>query len=282
MQAGFFVKKGGCLDNMMISKRLKTIADYVPPGSRLADIGSDHALLPVFLLTRQICTFAIAGEVVDGPLQAAKQQIARAGLSKQIEARKGDGLAVIAGEEIDVVTIAGMGGSLIRSILENGNHLLCGVRMLVLQPNVGEETVRQWLHEHDWYLTDETILEEDGRIYEILVAERLDGARTESERLYAGNRLALNAGANEWNFRMGPWLLWRAEPLLSKKWQAELQKWQTVYRQLEQSQSAEAALRRAEVGQQMRELEEILRVCKRTNGNPMDGAVGAKIACISR
>ncbi len=242
----------------MISKRLKTIADYVPPGSRLADIGSDHALLPVYLLTHQICTLAIAGEVADGPLQAAKQQIARAGLSKKIEARKGDGLEVIADEEIDVVTIAGMGGSLIRSILENGNHLLRGVRMLILQPNVGEETVRRWLHEHGWFLTDETILEEDGRIYEVLVAERIDGAQAESDRLYASDRFSLGEQASAWNFRMGPWLLWNAEPLLSKKWQTELQKWQSVYRQLEQSQSAEAALRRIEVLQQTKELEEVL------------------------
>jgi tRNA (adenine22-N1)-methyltransferase len=243
----------------MISKRLGTIARYVPSGSRLADIGSDHALLPVFLLQNQVCTFAIAGDVSEGPLRAAKQQIARAGFHKSIMARKGNGLAVLEEDEIDVVTIAGMGGTLIRTILETGKQQLERVSMLILQPNVGEETVRRWLHENDWFLTDESILEEDGRIYEVLVAKRIDGARADSERLYSTNDRCLTSNHADWMFRIGPWLLHRNEPLLIPKWSEELLKRQRVVEHLKRSNSAEAQLKSAEIARHINELEGILR-----------------------
>lgn len=96
--------------------------------------------------------------------------MAEAGLNDRIAVRKGDGLAVIKANEVDVITIAGMGGALIASILEQGKDKLVSVKQLVLQPNVGEDILRRWLIEHQWVLTSEHIMEEDGKIYEILTA----------------------------------------------------------------------------------------------------------------
>lgn len=113
------------------------------------------------------------------------KQVKEAGLEAQIDVRRGDGLSVILPGEATCVSIAGMGGSLIASILQAGADRLHGVHTLVLQPNVGEEAVRKWLLEQRWLLVKEEILEEDGKIYEILTAERSDDAEQANKELYS-------------------------------------------------------------------------------------------------
>src|SRR5690606_28166691 len=121
----------------------------------------------------------------------ACQGVANAGLTSRIDVRRGNGLEVLRPMEADTVTICGMGGALIRSILETGYEQgkLEGVKQLILQPNVGEDTVRIWLLENDWLLQDESILEEDGKIYEVLHAVKGDEAILFNERLYEGKEL---------------------------------------------------------------------------------------------
>lgn len=224
-----------------ISKRLETIARYCPQGARVADIGSDHALLASYLLLQGMASHVVAGELNEGPYQAALRQIHTLQIQDRVSVRKGDGLAVLSPGEVDVVCMAGMGGQLIASILEAGIDKLEGVKRLVLQPNVGEEVVRRWFLDHGWLLMAETILEEDGILYEILVAER--GAadlpyehkdRTREELL-----------------RIGPFLWEQKQPALKKKWLNEREKWEKVLEQLSRSDKPEAAERirqiRAEV-----------------------------------
>lgn len=103
---------------LRISKRLEMIAGGVPTGSRLADIGSDHALLPVYLAQKKQIVKAVAGEVNLGPFQAASRQVRDSVLDQVIDVRHGNGLEVVEVGEIDVITIAGMGGALIADILE--------------------------------------------------------------------------------------------------------------------------------------------------------------------
>ena len=165
-----------------ISKRLKTIAQYIPENSVLADIGSDHAYLPVFAVEKGLAKKVIAGEIADGPYQSALSNVKEAGYGDVIRVRKGDGLSVIRNDDgVDCITIAGMGGTLIVSILEQGKEKLKGVKRIILQPNIAADTVRSWLINNNWELTGETIIQEDRHIYEILIAEPGDGSNPYSK-----------------------------------------------------------------------------------------------------
>lgn len=231
-----------------ISRRLQAIAGLVTIGNRVADIGSDHGFLPVYLIQRGISPQCIAGEVNKGPWESAFKQVQRVGLSNQIEVRLGDGLAVIEPGEVDTICIAGMGGSLISKILTDGKEKLMGVSELVLQPNVGEQVVRSWLQKENWELVDEQIIEEDGIIYEILRAIPGNGKKP-----YEGKERK-----EEELLQLGPCLWENASPLLMKKWESELIKQQNILRQLEKSNSPDIENRKQEFNQRIAWIKEVL------------------------
>lgn len=248
---------------LKLSKRLQLIADYVTEGSRVADIGSDHAMLPVYLLQSGKSPSAIAGEINRGPFEAARKQGAAAGLSDRLTVRQGDGLNVLDKGEADTVTIAGIGGSLMSEILEAGRatRKLEGVQELVLQPNVGEEFVRTWLLEHDWYLADESIVEEDGKIYEVMHAIRISDVQARNDELYNGQFLKLPfqpEGFRKILLQMGPHLLRDPKPALFKKWRHELNKLARICGQLSESELAESAIKREQMLAEMNVIEEVL------------------------
>lgn len=166
-------------------------------------------------------TYAIAGEVVLGPFKSAERNVLSEGLADKISVRMGDGLAVLQPEEADCITIAGMGGSLIANILEQGKEKLGSVQRLVLQPNINAISIRTWLLENKWELIAEEIIEEDGKIYEVLVAEKGN----------PGN--PYNSGQMEIGLLFGPFLLQRKEDAFKKKWGLEQKNWQRIYEQLE-------------------------------------------------
>ncbi|OCT17138.1 SAM-dependent methyltransferase [Paenibacillus pectinilyticus] len=243
-----------------LSKRLQMIADRVPKGSKVADIGSDHALLPTYLAQQGIIVSAIAGEVNPGPYEAAQRQVLESGLSKVIQVRSGDGLAVLETGEVDVITIAGMGGSLMASILDAGKSKLPGVKHLILQPNVGEDHVRRWLLENGWKLESEAILEEDGKIYEILTASTGSlEERDALESLYAERQLPGGVNVSKERLhQMGPYLINEAPEIWFMKWESELNKLAMIEAQLKLS-TAEASIVKAEqVHKEINEIKEVL------------------------
>ncbi|MFC4778504.1 tRNA (adenine(22)-N(1))-methyltransferase [Paenibacillus sp. GCM10023252] len=248
---------------MKLSKRLQRIADCVTTGSRAADIGSDHAMLPVYLLQSGKCPTAIAGELNRGPYEAAKKQAADAGLTQRLQVRQGDGLAVLLPGEADTVTIAGMGGSLMSDILESGllSGKLDGVKELVLQPNVGEDRVRAWLLKEHWWLQAEYILEEDSKIYEVLHAVRHPEAAEHNEALYSQSILPLELdeeSRKQLYLKMGPYLLQQPDPVLIRKWASERSKLERVVRQLGESELEEARQRAEQFRSELEQLEEVL------------------------
>lgn len=162
------------MEIIQLSKRLKTVADFVKKDLPIADIGSDHAYLPIYLIQNDIISSAIAGEVVEGPFENAKNKVNSLKIEDKISVRLGSGLNVLTTEdEIGTVTVCGMGGNLITEILLEGlnkSKLPINAR-LVLQPNNGEKTLRKFLKENKFKILSESIIEENNKIYEIIVAE---------------------------------------------------------------------------------------------------------------
>lgn len=170
-----------------LPKRLLCIAGYVPQSSIAADIGTDHALLPVYLVQQKICSKIIATDLQEGPLTAARATVALFNLWKQVEIRQGDGLEIIRPGEVSAVIIAGVGGLKISEILDRSGDVLRQTRRLVLQPQAGAPQVRRWLLDNGWDMADEDLVLEDERYYEIIVADpqdadarRKDGLRSPS------------------------------------------------------------------------------------------------------
>jgi len=157
---------------VLLRPRLSAIAAFVPRSSRVADIGTDHAYLPVFLLQTGLVEQVIAVDVHHGPYQAALETVTSAGLSDSISVRFGDGLTVIPPGEADTVVIAGMGGNTIVKILEDSWPITQSLTRLILQPMVAAAALRRWLAVTGWCIVEETLVEEDRILYEIIVAER--------------------------------------------------------------------------------------------------------------
>lgn len=191
----------------MISKRLELVASFVPQGAILLDVGSDHASLPIELVERGKIESAIAGEVVEGPYQSAVKNVEAHGLEEKIQVRLANGLAAFEEEDrVSVITIAGMGGRLIARILEEGLGKLANVERLILQPNNREDDLRIWLQDHGFQIVAESILEEAGKFYEILVVE--------------AGQMKLSAS----DVRFGPFLSKEVSPVFVQKWQKEAEK----------------------------------------------------------
>ncbi|MEK5184515.1 tRNA (adenine(22)-N(1))-methyltransferase [Solibacillus sp. FSL W7-1324] len=194
-----------------LSKRLETVASFVPTGAIVADIGSDHAYLPCYLVHKGIAARAVAGEVVKGPYESAVKQVRTEGLTDKITVRMADGLAAVEeSDEITAVTIAGMGGPLIVSILEKHPEALKTVTRLILQPNIHAKAIREWAMVNGWAIQDEVILEEDGKIYEVLVLQRGEMKLNEAQTL------------------LGPKLMETKVPVFIEKWSREIANWQRV------------------------------------------------------
>ncbi|CAH1209151.1 MULTISPECIES: class I SAM-dependent methyltransferase [unclassified Paenibacillus] len=244
---------------MKLSNRLQLIHDQIPEGSRLADIGSDHALLPVAAVRSGRAALAVAGEVNQGPYEAARKQVSDAALEGQITVRRGDGLEVISKGEVDVITIAGMGGALIASILDRGYDKLDEVSLLVLQPNVGEDILRRWLLEHGWVVVAERLLEEDGKIYEIITAMPQSQSPIANEEVYRprplGNGIELT---QDLLLRMGPYLVDRPNEVFFAKWESEIAKLQGVADSIARSDSDTARDKASEVERLITSLKEVL------------------------
>ena len=152
------------------SARLSAVGELVIGGAPMADIGTDHAGLPAWLVGSGRVPRAIAIDVAEGPIAAATA--GTAGLSG-IEVRRGDGLSPLRDGEVATVVIAGMGGALMRRLVDAG--VPAGVRRLVLQPNTEWTATRAWIAAHEWALEDERIVEDRGKFYVVLAVAPVAG-----------------------------------------------------------------------------------------------------------
>lgn len=155
---------------MRLSKRLELVASFVPEGSRLADVGTDHGYIPIALAKRNVICRAIAMDLRPGPLERAKTHISQAGLEGQIETRLSDGLKMLEPGEADTVIIAGMGGELVIHILEEGRHMWKGISRFILSPQSDLDKVRRYLEQSGFTIGKEAMVEEEGKFYTVMEA----------------------------------------------------------------------------------------------------------------
>lgn len=153
---------------MQLSERMLAVAGLVTPGLRLADVGTDHGYIPLWLTERGVIPGAIAMDVNRGPLERAKENIRVHGLEGKIETRLSDGVAALKPGEAESVVIAGMGGGLVMKILEEGKEPLGMVKELVLQPQSDIDRVREFLVREGYRITKERMVLEDGKFYPMM------------------------------------------------------------------------------------------------------------------
>ncbi|MHA5129060.1 tRNA (adenine(22)-N(1))-methyltransferase [Oenococcus oeni] len=205
-----------------LSDRLMEIYRLINQAARVADIGTDHAAIPIALLETNKSSFLVATDIGLGPLEKAKEQIELADLdqAKQIVLRLGDGLSAIkASDKIDTVVIAGMGGELIAKIISKIPDYLKNAKF-ILQPNNEEIDVRKAIEKNGQYIETEKIIYENRHFYEIIVAKR-----SQQGIVKMTNR----------ELRFGPCLLKHRTSTFKNKWQERLDHSKQIEKILEKS-----------------------------------------------
>ncbi len=153
-----------------LSPRLQAVAELVRNGAAVADIGTDHAYLPIWLVASGISTRAIACDLREGPLRRAAANVDACGLSQQIVLKQTDGLTGLNSFAPDDILICGMGGELIIRILEQSVWVCDSKIRLILQPMTAADRLRCWLCRSGFKIDAESMAQEDNRIYEIIAA----------------------------------------------------------------------------------------------------------------
>ncbi|MBR3576810.1 MAG: SAM-dependent methyltransferase [Clostridia bacterium] len=154
---------------MNLTPRLSAVADLAGKSLSLADIGTDHAYIPIYLMQKGLISTAVAADINEGPLERADKNIRKAGLSDKITLRLSDGLDNIKDNEAETVVIAGMGGEIISHMLEKPKPL--GIKKMVLQPMTDIPLVRRKLHENGMIITAERLAAEKDKIYTVIACE---------------------------------------------------------------------------------------------------------------
>lgn len=184
---------------MELSKRLAAVAGLVTEGLSVADVGTDHGYVSIFLVEKKLVDMAIAMDVNKGPLERAKSHIAQCGLSDRIETRLSDGLSELKAGEADTMIAAGMGGGLIIRIMEEGKSVTDSLNAFILQPQSEIRKVRKYLTENGLVIEKEDMVEEDGKFYPMMRA--VHGKPEHYE---------------EYEYVYGKRLLWMCHPVLRK------------------------------------------------------------------
>lgn len=203
---------------MKLTDRLLKIASLVSEGKRVADIGTDHGYIPVYLLNKGTVPFAILADVNKGPLENARKEVRHNKLSDKTDLRLGSGIEVLNKGEVDEVIIAGMGGILISELLEAKKEVSHSVDKLILQPMQAQEELRKYLLNNGYEILDEVLVQEDFRVYEIIVAK------------YTGKNTVVE---DEVYYEVGTKLIENNDPLLKEFIDKKIYKYNSVIEKLE-------------------------------------------------
>lgn len=163
--------------------RLLRVASMVDACRTAADIGTDHAYIPVYLIQSGICEKVIATDINQGPLQKAKANVEKYNLSEKIELRLGDGIKPLREGECDTFIIAGLGGVLISEILNDSLGTVKKAKSIVIQPLYTEGVLREYLLGSGFRIETEALVRDEGRIY-VVIKAAYDGIIRQDDILY--------------------------------------------------------------------------------------------------
>lgn len=206
---------------MQLSKRLTAVAGLIRTGRRLADVGTDHGYIPIYLVRKGICDSAIAMDIGKGPLQRAKEHINRYHLEDRITTRLSDGVNKLQPGEADCMVVAGMGGSLTIHILEEGRELIGHMKECVLQPQSEIGKVRKYLWSQGYAIEEEDMVLEDGKFYPMM-------------RVIPGRKQEIPEELLEVYAQYGQFLLQNRHPVLIDFLKKEYATYHRLMEQLEQ------------------------------------------------
>ncbi len=227
---------------MKLTPRLQTIADFIRKDTIVADIGTDHAYIPVYLLEKNICERVIATDINSGPLENAKSYIMKKRLSDRIETRLGNGLKVLKANEVNTAIIAGMGGLLIRDILEADREITDSIDYFVLQPMVASEELRRYLYSNGFRIENEKLAKEKDKMYEIITVSHGHAAIE-----------------NEIYFEIGEKLIENNDELLDEFINKKLREIKKVIKKLENKDSFNSTQRYNQLKNKYNDMLEVLR-----------------------
>ena len=154
---------------MQLSKRLQRVADFVRPGDRVVDVGTDHAYIPIWLLLNGKASEASATDIRPGPLERARKDAEYFGVADRLKLTQCDGLAQTLPDAVDTVIIAGLGGETIIAVLSAAPWTT--EKRLILQPQTKQQELRDWLSGHGFTIADAALVYDTGRIYLVWLVE---------------------------------------------------------------------------------------------------------------
>ena len=223
---------------MELSRRLQAVVDLVSVGLVVADVGTDHGYIPIYLIETGKCKKAFAMDVNRGPLLRANEHIAEHGLEDKIETRLSDGVKQLNVGECDAVVIAGMGGALTIKILEEGRSVFQSLREFILQPQSELHKVREYLLEQGYCIVAEDMVQEDGKFYPMMKV--INGA---SDAYHAIE------------FRYGKFLLSEKHPVLKAFLKKEKQTKNMILQHLQKEDGLHIEVRKKEIEEELEGIE---------------------------
>lgn len=229
---------------MELSKRLQAVANLVSDNLSVADIGTDHGYIPIYLIESGKSSRVIAMDINEGPLLCAEKHIMEHGLVDRVQIRLSDGVRALEPKECDSVIIAGMGGNLVIKIIEEGTEIFRDLTEFILQPQSEISKVRQYLWEHGYRIVKEDIVLEEGKFYPMMKV--MKGSVTEY---------------NKMELHYGRLLLEEKHPILKVFLEKEVKTKEKILASLEHKTGAHIEVRKKELLEELSEAKEALRVC---------------------
>lgn len=241
---------------VVLSQRLRALADMVTPGKTVVDVGCDHGFVSIYLVQQGISPRVLAMDVRTGPLSRAQEHIAEYGLGDYIDTRLSDGLKEMKIGETQSLVCAGMGGRLMTRILTDSRDKARALEELILQPQSELKEFRRFLENEGYELLDENILCEEGKYYFLMKVRYRSEEKTESgtER----GALMQEEGYSELYERYGRLLLSRKHPVLKQYLEDSLRNLQQIAEGLEKNSNERAGKRLLELQEEMQYLEQAL------------------------